>query len=217
MIIDGVEVLYRMRNGKIVDPNIPVDGLVCYLDTRGKCNTDVYRNTLLDLSGNGNHGMLQNFSFTEESGYVKDLSEGLQFDGVDDQVTFNDPIPLKGKRTCYIEFEINKPASDQGGIVEIGGNMYIHNADNRIYFSGVPVFTFKTFVAGEYKITYTQGEDNSNPRFWVDGLENPSSPIVTGADPFPQTIGRRGKKFIKKLMIWNRVLTEQEIQQLMEG
>ena len=216
MIVDGVEVLYTMRNGKIVNPNIPMDGLVCYLDTRGKYNTDVYRNTLLDLSGNGNHGTLQNFNFTEESGYVKGLLDGLSFDGVDDQVTFNDPIPLKGKRTCFIEFGINEPASKQGRIVEIGGNMYIHNANNKIYFYSVPVITLNTFPAGEYKITYTQGADNSNPRFWANGLENPLSPIVTSSNPLPQGIRRSGKKVIKKLMIWDRVLTEQEITKLME-
>ena len=213
MIVDGVEVLYRMRNGKIVDPNIPMNGLVCYLDTRGKHNTDIYRNALLDLSGNGNSGALQSFSFIDGSGYEKG---GLKFDGVDDQLTFTDPIPLKGKRTCFIEFRIDDPASEQGGLVEIGGNMYIHNANNKIYFSSVPVTTVNTFPAGEYKIAYSQGEDNSNPRFWANGIEDPLSPISTGASPLPQTVRRLGKKVIKKLIIWNRILTDEEISKLME-
>ena len=75
MIIDGRKVLYSMKGGVIQDPSIPTDGLVCYLDARGKTNTDKHRGTLLDLSGNGNHGTLTNFNFTEESGYVKDLSD----------------------------------------------------------------------------------------------------------------------------------------------
>ena len=217
MIIDGRKVLYSVKGGVIQDPLISTDGLVCYLDTRGKTNTDKHRETLLNLSGNGNHGTLLNFGFNDESGYINNLSDGLKFDGVDDQVTFNDPIPLKGKRTCFIEFRIDESASEQGGLVEIGGNMYIHNANNKIYFSSVPVVTVNTFPSGEYKIAYTQGADNSNPRFWANGLEDPLSPISTSANPLPQGIRRLGKKVIKKLIIWNRVLTDEEITKLMEG
>ena len=113
MIVDGVEVLYMMRNGKIVDPNIPMNGLVCYLDARGKTNTDKHKGTLLDLSGNGNHGTLQNFSFTEESGYVKGLSGGgygLKFDGVDDKVT----IDLDMSQDFTIFTELSIPATMKG-------------------------------------------------------------------------------------------------------
>lgn len=94
--------------------------------------------------------------------------------------------------------------------------MYIHNANNKIYFSSVPVTTVNTFPTGEYKIAYSQGEDNSNLRIWINGLEDPLSPIDTDADPIPQTIGRLGKKVIKKLMIWDRALTDEEITKLME-
>ena len=114
MIVDGAEVLYTMRNGKIVDPNIPMDGLACYLDTRGKHNTDIYRNTLLDLSGSGNHGTLQNFNFTEESGYVEDLSgggtSGLKFDEVDDKLS----IDVYMSQDFTIFTELNIPATMKG-------------------------------------------------------------------------------------------------------
>ena len=111
MIIDGRKVLYSMKGGVIQDPSIPTDGLVCYLDARGKTNSDKHKATLLDLSGNGNRGTLLNFSFTEESGYVKDSSvvvtSGLQFDGVDDSVT---PIPfdttVTDEYTAYIDFTL---------------------------------------------------------------------------------------------------------------
>ena len=102
-------VLYRIRNGKIVDPNIPTDGLVCCLDTRGKYNTDIYRNTLLDLSGNGNDGTLQNFSFTEGSGYVEGLSVcGLKFDGVDDRLTLQKDVYLSNiNSTIYMSCKMH--------------------------------------------------------------------------------------------------------------
>lgn len=73
MKINGKEVLYTLKNHKIIDPDIPTDGLVCYLDTRGKTNQDIHKETLLDLSGNGNNGTLTGFAFNESSGYVKDL------------------------------------------------------------------------------------------------------------------------------------------------
>ena len=110
MILDDIEVLYAMRNGKIEDPNIPTDGLVCYLDTRGKTNTDKHKGTLLDLSSNGNHGTLRNFSFTEESGYVNDLSGGLKFDGVDDQLLINTDL----SQDFTIFAKLNIPASMAG-------------------------------------------------------------------------------------------------------
>lgn len=113
MLIDGEEVIYSMEDDTVVYPEIPTEGLVCYLDTRGKYNTDVYRNTLLDLSGNGNHGTLQDFNFTEESGYVKDLSggsDGLKFDGVDDKLTTN--VYMSQDFTIFTE--LNIPATMKG-------------------------------------------------------------------------------------------------------
>ena len=57
-MIDGRRLLYKTQAGKIQNPNIPTDGLICYLDARGKTNTDKHKGILLDLSGNGNDGTL---------------------------------------------------------------------------------------------------------------------------------------------------------------
>jgi len=57
-----------------------------HYDFSGMSNSDESRGVAKDLSGNGNDGTLQNFNFTEESGYVE---YGLKFDNIDDFVSPN--------------------------------------------------------------------------------------------------------------------------------
>ena len=63
-----------------------MDGLVLWYDFSLKDNYSPGRERATDLSGNGNHGTLQNFNFTPESGYGKNE---LLFDGVDDHILSN--------------------------------------------------------------------------------------------------------------------------------
>lgn len=90
---------FRVGDGKpafiyegndLVYPNPVKDGLVLWYDFSGRTNADGQRGIAEDLSGNGNHGTLQNFNFTPESGYDKNK---LLFDGVDDYIAFDNPIP----------------------------------------------------------------------------------------------------------------------------
>ena len=71
------------EGSELVYPNPVKDGLVLWYDFSGRTNTDGQRGIAEDLSGNGNHGTLQNFNFTPESGYDKNK---LLFDGVDDHI-----------------------------------------------------------------------------------------------------------------------------------
>lgn len=234
MIIDGVEVLYTMRNGKIVDPNIPTDGLVCYLDARGKYNTDVYRNTLLDLSGNGNHGTLQNFSFTEESGYVKDLSgggtSGLSFDGVDDKLTISRDFMFRKKPfTYFIDFEIPKTAMEQNINIDLGLGFYLHRANDKIYNTLTNNSSGNTqgsvaVTVGRHILVCSMGEDFTKSKYFLDGNSIPilntllsdGTPVSFIDKPGDMAIISSGTKEINKLMIWNRQLTDEEITKLME-
>lgn len=63
-----------------------MDGLVLWYDFSLKDNYSPGRERATDLSGNGNHGTLQNFNFTAESGYT---ANGLKFDNIDDFVSPN--------------------------------------------------------------------------------------------------------------------------------
>ena len=233
MIVDGVEVLYTMRNGKIVDPNIPMDGLVCCLDTRGKYNTDVYRNTLLDLSGNGNHGTLENFSFTDGSGYE---NGGLKFDGVDDSVT---PIPfdttVTDGYTAYIDFTLtdNLPNIE---IIPILWELY----DVFILSIAKPTLTLRYYVnnldgatgyidslkklqlGNRYKIIVVR--EGLIFKIFVDGvkiIEDTFNSITRQKVGRIYTFSDTGSvrlnpSELHKVALYNRALTEQEIQQLME-
>ena len=71
------------EGNELVYPNPVKDGLVLWYDFSGRTNADSQRGIAEDLSGNGNHGTLQNFNYTPESGYDKNK---LLFDGVDDYV-----------------------------------------------------------------------------------------------------------------------------------
>ena len=243
------EVLYTMRNGKIVDPNIPMDGLVCYLDARGKTNTDKHRGTLLDLSGNGNHGTLQNFNFTEESGYVKDLSGRLKFDGVDDRLilqkevyvsNINSTIYMKSKvhniivkatyrtlfvlgdRTsnnsawsCYWLFASSEYGGDSGDI-----SIQFFPEDKR-YITDRLMTNVGSEIELEVVLRLTDNEIYVN----VNGLAKtiPHNPIEkelelrignhtdsVNPDNYMTTLA------LENLKVWNRALTDEEIQQLME-
>lgn len=235
------EVLYTMRNGKIVDPLIPTDGLVCYLDTRGKTNNDIYKNVLLDLSGNGKHGTLQNFSFTEESGYVKDLSGGgygLKFDGIDDTVL----IPLKNissnEITIYVkDLELNRIHDPWNWVLcknsfwsetTTGFGFGASGVDGTLYFNSsgvrqrlIPENAGRPIKAKTIVVSIKPGIQ----KFYVDGQLFNTTNIENGYvdNTFPIHIGRaayydspRADMKIGQVRIWNRALTDTEIQQLME-
>lgn len=76
--------VFIYEGNELVYPNPVKDGLVLWYDFSGRTNTDGQRGIAEDLSGNGNHGTLQNFNYTSESGYDKNK---LLFDGVDDYVS----------------------------------------------------------------------------------------------------------------------------------
>ena len=86
MNIGSLNTPFIYRGEELIYPNYVKDGLVLHYDFSAMSNDDVSRGVAKDLSGNGNHGTLQNFNFTAESGYDKNK---LIFDGVDDFVRAN--------------------------------------------------------------------------------------------------------------------------------
>ena len=86
--LGNTDIPFVFRGDELMYPNYVKDGLVLHYDFSGMTNADTSRGIAKDLSGNGNHGTLQNFNFTPESGYDKNK---LLFDGVDDRV---ESIPM---------------------------------------------------------------------------------------------------------------------------
>ena len=70
--------LKTLKDGVVVQ-----DGLRLHYDFSHESNTSEYKGKAFDYSGNGNHGVLQNFGYSDYSGYQ---NGGLEFDGVDDEV-----------------------------------------------------------------------------------------------------------------------------------
>src|SRR5699024_1503835 len=138
------------EGNELVYPNPVKDGLVLWYDFSGRTNTDGQRGIAEDLSGNGNHGTLQNFNFTPESGYDKNK---LLFDGVDDKVTEISPT-VNAIYTYESTFLISSQQSDWGGVFgnynhisgdRAGANISAHNIT-----TGTSVRVAYSTSSGEY-------------------------------------------------------------------
>lgn len=233
MIVDGRKVLYSMKGGVIQDPSIPVDGLVCYLDTKGKSNTDKHRGTLLDLSGNGNHGTLRNFAFTDGSGYE---NGGLKFDGVDDSIsTIPFDTTTTDEYTAYIDFTLTDNLPEIGLVPILWSNgdvfiitvsatthrlrYYVSNLDDGVGY----LDTLKKIQLGNhYKIIVVR--DGLIFKIFLDGVKITEDTFNTKTR---QEVGelytlcdsayrRFNPSKLHKVALYNRALTDEEITQLME-
>lgn len=99
--LGDTDIPFVFRGDEMMYPNYIKDGLILHYDFSGMTNTDASRSIATDLSGNGNHGTLQNFNYTAESGYDKNK---LLFDGVDDYIQA-DKFDLSGDFTIDFTFE----------------------------------------------------------------------------------------------------------------
>ena len=129
----GVPFIYQGE--ELIYPEYVKDGLVLHYDFSGMTNNDVSKDIARDLSGNGNHGTLQNFNYTAESGYDKNK---LLFDGVDDHILSNsldrdyiDPI-----KNFNFDFVLNqKDIASKGTIVLMpftGQRLTVKNSEDAI-------------------------------------------------------------------------------------
>ena len=123
------------EGNELVYPNPVKDGLVLWYDFSGRTNTDSQRGIAEDLSGNGNHGTLQNFNYTSESGYDKNK---LLFDGVDDRLTIPHlaldktamSVTHNGNIYVYDDDKVIKVKKYSEGELEIGGRNLILDSSN---------------------------------------------------------------------------------------
>lgn len=98
----NIPFIYQGNN--LLYPSPVKDGLVLYYDFKGMKNIDISKGIAKDLSGMNNNGTLQNFMYTNESGY----DNGLKFDNVDDFVSLSVDIPMSFTLSITIDFNINK-------------------------------------------------------------------------------------------------------------
>lgn len=112
----------ELKSGQYVQ-----DGLILHYDFSHESNTSEYKGKAFDYSGNGNHGVLNNFNFTEESGYE---GEGLRFDGVDDNIS---NIDIKGDNVSETHtFVVKIRESKRNNFLYAGEELKIDLYHNRI-------------------------------------------------------------------------------------
>ena len=121
------------EGNELVYPNPVKDGLVLWYDFSGRTNDDTQRDVAEDLSGNGNHGTLQNFNFTAESGYDKNK---LLFDGVDDNIkTPSNLIGGLDSITISVTLKIISNVTRLDGFLMMGtgtGRVWIRTVGNQL-------------------------------------------------------------------------------------
>ena len=219
-IYQGDELLY---------PNAIKDGLVLYYDMKGMSNNSQYKDILKDLSGNNSDAILKNFNYTNESGYS---DKGLKFDGVDDYISSLGSINRKSK-DITIEIcldDIDKSTNWQYLVsLKDENNNFISIL---IHYSKIDV-NISNSIDGKH-VYYGLDDDtkhitvvlpskeNSNTSVYTNGKETFGS---TDRESIASTISvmnnelvfnsyqrKTNKTAMKSLKIYDRTLTEEEIQ-----
>ena len=183
---------------KKLKPGVVVqDGLVLHYDFSHESNTSEYKDKAFDYSGNGNHGVLNNFNFTEESGYE---SKGLKFDGVDDYIETQDSedFDITGNLTLEGTFYIPDDNELSVGGIIVKGNYgsWASNAYGiRSVVSGGNITQYRFFATdsnGEQsrvnisfeagKLNYIVGVvdfDEGTITSYINGEKQFSNPVIT--------------------------------------
>lgn len=124
----GVPFIYQGE--ELIYPEYVKDGLVLHYDFSGMTNNDASKDIARDLSGNGNHGTLQNFNFTPESGYDKNK---LLFDGVDDEIAITTSEPIS-QMTYLMSVDISNESIQFFNTFSIQ-TYYLRKQNTNLHFS----------------------------------------------------------------------------------
>lgn len=220
-IYQGNELLY---------PNPVKDGLVLYYDFKGITNNNINKAVAEDLSGMNNNGTLQNFGYTNESGY----NNGLNLDGVDDEISIsNDPsiVTLNSEVTVEMSIVFNESPEFWRWLI---GNVNDSAGSTGYALAYSPQSGQKlTFIAGGTTLTtgyqpsvnekmHLVGriDSSSNISLIMNGvviksvkaiknMDNSNLPVNMGSASYYQS--PHLKSNILSTKIYNRALTEQEI------
>ena len=221
-IYQGNELLY---------PNPIKDGLVLYYDFKGMTNGNIHKEIAEDLSGTDNNGRLNNFSYTNESGY----NNGLNLDGVDDYIKvenkheniynsksltiemtiefletpdnwrwlISNSVDSIGSKGFSIAYSINSPA---GIAFRTGGNSVDTGIQPK---TGDKFHIIALFFENRKMRTVINGQIINNNTALKDLDISPLN-ISIGKASYYQS--PHLKSSIKNVRIYNRALTDEEIQ-----
>ena len=216
------DIPFIYQGNELLYPNPIKDGLVLWYDFKGMSNNDKTRDVAVDLSGNGNHGTLQNFNYTEESGYKK---SGLYFDGIDDFVS----IPkLKDSQTLSFFVNLNVLNTEDNYVVKFtSGNFFFRVGYNGSIQMNVQCYNGKNYSYESIKSEgiFTDIKENKYVGVVIDedlvilysnGEEVVRKKLQANVLPFNiENLGRwrnnYGKVNIHSFFLYDRVLTSEEI------
>lgn len=227
------DVPFVYKGDKLIYPNPIQDGLILFYDFSAMTNEDVSKGIAKDLSGNGNDGVLQNFNFTEESGYDADK---LKFDGVDDYIGAPNSMSshiLMGSTieiVIYVEYgseQYPRLFATSTGTLGRGGMAFYLDKYQPTYFNLTAVVdadgnirrgTFQynkayhivhLYTENLESVLYVNGELIDNRQYTTSMMESDNA--VFGAD-----MGFVNQRYYSDIMysarIYNRSLTAEEIQ-----
>lgn len=183
------------------------EGLIGYYTGRGRSNTDENKNILPDLSGNGNDLENKNFAYTPDSGYGDGY---IQYDGVDDfssvekamtnidftiLFTISDVELLTGNSWSGLIYGSSYYLGINKGICFSSENRYIMNGNISKTNFNIANKGKEIFVVG----CFNGGKENKVIGITLGSINN--SPIYAC------------KQKIYDVLIYNRELTEEEIEQ----
>ena len=217
MLTDRKEVIYSMKNKKVVYSEIAKEGLICYLDTRGKTNNNISKDKLLDLINNNNNAILSTFSFTNESGYVNNT---LKFDGIKDYMAFT---LIAGLSNYTIFLDINHI-----GDYNTTNPVFIHTSNFVIYKNNpnnLVKLEMGNYNQGAVWMEHDQTDfrkmaivrNGTNLKIVIDDKDYISNNMVNPLANSGLNLGsmpcatRNGSIELNRIIIWNRALTETEI------
>ncbi|UXS43727.1 LamG domain-containing protein [Staphylococcus delphini] len=215
-IYQGNELLY---------PNPIKDGLVLWYDFKGMSNSDTGKDIAEDLSGNNNDGTLFNLGFnTNGSGY----NDGLYFDGVDDYLELSNP--LKEQKlyeqtwtvSIVVSLKDDYPKNPVVNGINKGleiRNIYNQNKVLNFISNSSTTYLYSTKSIEKNKknhITYTFNYLNRENSIYINGELDSRITVEENYRPDGMLnllgISPQRNNVIYSLVIYNRALTDQEVQ-----
>lgn len=222
------DIPFIYQGDKLLYPNPIKDGLVLYYDMKGMSNSSQYKNILKDISGNNSDAILENFNYTNESGYS---DKGLKFDGVDDHIKSINSIKRNSKD---ISIEISLDDLDRSTNWQYLVSL---RSKSNNYFISILIHYFHVDVHinnnlgiqhayypikdnEKYIVVTLTGDEEIDQKVYVDGtLKTISGGGITSNISvmdneliFHRSGNDSNKISMKSLRIYDRILTNQEIQ-----
>ena len=210
--LGNVDIPFVYQGEELLYPAPISDGLKLWYDFKGMYNEDKTRDVAVDLSGNGNHGMLRNFGFNEGSGY----QNGLNFDGVDDYISILESGLKLDTYQDTFSFVVKVKEDKRNNLLYAGEELKIDLRGDKISRADVtPMLATKENILDRLVSIHLVKTTNSHTTY-VNGIPIEEIEIVSSKKTALSYIGQyipQGRPNIDlyDVKVYNRPLTPEEI------